>query len=248
MNMYNIGHGENSDKSYSTTWGRNGAVSVDYRQKLRALQEFRRSMEREKSEFSAEFQRLSSQSGDGLGVIEADSLGAVLAGCEAMRGDGRVRLVWLLPMGGGRIAACLSGDLSEGVAEQGRQAVAARDGGGSVFVSAGAAWELRHAVLNLGRLGAHGRYLKAAHGDFIGESAAVCGKSGQECGQIKKSPDIKLSDIKSADRESPDMELLEMTDEELRRLIVILAPDRVPAELGSMHKEELVDLCSRLRR
>lgn len=206
---------------------------------MQALQEFRRRQERESSEFAAEFRRLDSTPRDCLALLESDSLTPAISGCSAILQDKQTRLVWLQTLANGRIAACFCGTQEnlERSLRRGQEAAAAADNTTQTVLLPRLTDELR-------------QHLLAWPHTYIPTDTTRRRLSAG----THTAPDYPLPD--SIPRTIPESipptiadtaPLLEMTDDELRRMAITLAPHLGRAGLNAMRKEELVDLCRHLQ-
>ncbi len=186
---------------------------------MQALQEFRRERERETSEFAAEFQRLDTAQKDCLALLESASLTPALAGGNAVLQDGQVKLLWLKTLANGRVTLCFSGtqEALERSLRRGKEAAAAFSSETWTLLIPQPPEEVRRLLVQ------HQAQITPA---------------------IPGSPDRSQHPRRTIAETAP---LLEMTDDELRRLALSWAPELGRAGLNAMRKEELVDLCSHLQ-
>lgn len=195
----------------------------DPQRMMHALQTFRHQRQQEASEFAAEFQRLETTQKDCLAVLEAAGLPPLLNACSSMLRGSTIRLVWLRPTTGSRIAACFAGqgeDIEQAL-HRGREAAAAIDSTITFATLPEPPDALRHALLHWQQPGSN----TPERPHYMPIHAGQPAVPNQQAGSY----------------------LLEMTDDELRRMAIALSPDISRAGLNAMRKEELVDLCSRLR-
>ena len=203
---------------------------------MQALQEFRRRQERESSEFAAEFRRLDSTPRDCLALLESDSLTPAISGCSAILQDKQTRLVWLQTLANGRIAACFCGTQEnlERSLRRGQEAAAAADNTTQTVLLPRLTDELRRCL------------------SVWPHAATVPPRPLSANSHTSPYPPIQHSIPHNIPHNIPDniaetTPLLEMTDDELRRIALTLNPQLRRAGLNAMRKEELVDLCRHLQ-
>lgn len=195
----------------------------------RALKKFRQKQEAAKSEFAAEFGRLSRTDSRlaAFGLLESISLTALLLAVESALRAADLELLWLQERGNGWAAACLLGN-SEDLAPAVQKAAAAGKRLGEPLLTqifADPPLALRRWLVSQNIVGGEAMQLKNA--DEVRNDLA--GK-------------VQLQNAVS---------LLEYTDAELRSLIRQQLPedDRLTSSrLNSMRKEELVDYYNRLNQ
>lgn len=199
----------------------------------KALKQFRQQQETEKSEFAAEFGRLSRTDSRlaAFGLLESVSLAALLLACEGALRAANLELLWLQERGNGWAAACLQGN-----SEDLEQAMAKAGAAGKRLGEPLLAQMFKDPPLAL-------RRWFLAQGSF-----AAFAESGGENMRLKETEDVKKQ---LADRVQLQnaVSLLEYTDAELRSLIRQQLPDEdrlSRSRLNSMHKEELVDFYNQL--
>ncbi len=200
-----------------------GGVSyTDKRQLQRAeaaLQEFRQHKQGERSEFAAEFQRLTDERQAAFGVLESLGLAALLAGCDAALKAGALKLLWLENLGGGRLAACFAGEAAEldRALKAGVAAAKRVEEWAFAQVLAEPAPQLKKWLL-----------------------AGAFGGQNREVGHMLE-PKEALPEVKRRVRLSNAATLLECTDGELKELVRRRAPQLSEQDLAQMRRQDMVD-------
>ncbi len=199
----------------------------------KALKQFRQQQETEKSEFAAEFGRLSRTDSRlaAFGLLESVSLTALLLACESALRAADLEFLWLQERGNGWAAACLQGN-----SEDLEQAMAKAGTAGKRLGEPLLAQMFKDPPLVLRRW-------------FLtqGTLAALAGVGGENM-QLKDADKVR-EQLAGRVQLQNAVSLLEYTDAELRSLIRQQLPDEdklTRSRLNSMHKEELVDFYNQL--
>lgn len=197
----------------------------------KALKHFRRQQEAEKSEFAAEFGRLSRTDSRlaAFGLLESCSLTALLLACEGALRAVDLELLWLIERGGGWVAAALLGNAEDLEQAMGKAVSAGKRLGEPLL-----AQTFKEPPLALRRW-------------FLSQNVI---QTGGEAMQLKEADEVKQQLAGRVQLQNA-MNLLEYTDAELRSLIRQQLPldDKTSMQrLNSMHKEELVDFYNRLNQ
>lgn len=199
-----------------------GVNYTDKRQLQRAeaaLQGFRQHKQGEKSEFAAEFQRLTDERQAAFGVLESLGLAALLAGCDAALKAGALKLLWLENLGNGRAAACFAGEAAE-----------------------------LDRALKAG-VAAAKRVEEWAFAQILAEPAPqlkkwlLAGAFGEQDKEVREmlEPKEALPEVKRRVRLSNAATLLECTDGELKELVRRRAPQLSEQDLANMRRQDMVD-------
>ncbi len=199
-----------------------GINYTDKRQLQRAeaaLQEFRQQKTGERSEFAAEFQRLTDERQAAFGVLESLGLAALLSGCDAALKAGALQLLWLENLGGGRAAACFAGETAEldRALKAGVAAAKRVEEWAFAQILAEPAPQLKKWLLA-------GAFDERTRG---GE-------------QMREAKEV-LPDVQRRVRLSNAATLLECTDGELKELVRRRAPQLSEQELAGMRRQDMVD-------
>lgn len=193
----------------------------------KALKQFRQRAEAEKSEFAAEFGRLSRTDSRlaAFGLLESVSLAALLLAVESALRAADLELLWLQERGGGWAAACLLGN-----AEDLEQAMQKAGAAGKRLGEPLLAQTFNDPPLALRRW-------------LIAQQVA-----GGDAMQLKDADEVRRQLTDKVQLQNT-VNLLEYTDAELRSLIRQQLPDGdrlAQSRLNAMRKEELVDYYNQL--
>ncbi len=215
--------------------------------RAKALQDFRRQKEAEKSEFAAEFARLrQAGSKPAFGLLETVGLTPLLVWCEQALRETSLELLWIDSSGGSWEAACLQGE-----AEALERGISAGLSAAKRFNEAAMYHVFRDASPALARwfrLGRSWRGMK--DGEQTGENSSNDIRGGYMLMNKGTGDEGLASEIQRKVELQNTANLLEYTDTELRQLIrqSLSDPEQLPpSRLNSMHKEELVDYYNRMQ-